>query len=75
MAPLEASFDVRMSILVLFSSYCMINTHTMLLNLPILKNLSNKTIVLASASPRRREILTDMVYKKAKCFFGISPNR
>ncbi|KAI7897633.1 inosine triphosphate pyrophosphatase-like protein [Cokeromyces recurvatus] len=31
--------------------------------LPILETLCNKTIVLASASPRRREILTDMGLK------------
>ncbi|CEP16673.1 hypothetical protein [Parasitella parasitica] len=33
------------------------------LNLPVLKNISRKTIVLASASPRRREILADMGLK------------
>lgn len=31
------------------------------LDLPALKSLNTKSIVLASASPRRREILSDMV--------------
>lgn len=37
------------------------------LELPILKLLANKTIVLASASPRRREILESMVYWIRMC--------
>lgn len=34
------------------------------LNLPIYKALSDKVVVLASASPRRREILESMVCTK-----------